>query len=161
VQEFAGKLLSLEEMVEERTVLKQVGKKLVFTNGCFDILHRGHIGYLKEARSLGDALVVALNSDVSVKLLKGAERPFNNEVDRAALLCALRSVDYVVIFSDKRASGVIEAIKPDIYVKGGDYKLDEIVEMPTVLENGGEGHVLSNWEGYATTDLVEKIRSHH
>lgn len=155
----SGKLLSLKEMQVEREKLRKLGQKLVFTNGCFDILHRGHAGYLKEARNLGDALVVALNSDSSVKQLKGETRPFNNEHDRAEMLCALRSVDYVVIFAEKRAINIIEAIKPDIYVKGGDYKLDEIVEMPTVLANGGDGRVLSNWEGCATTDLVEKILS--
>lgn len=154
----SGKVLSLDAMVKQRDTLKKQGKKLVFTNGCFDIIHRGHVGYLKQARNLGDALVVALNSDVSVKLLKGEERPFNNENDRAELLCALCSVDYVVIFSDKRATGLIQAIQPDIYVKGGDYKLDEIIEMPAVKAYGGQGYVLSNWEGYATTDLVEKIR---
>jgi rfaE bifunctional protein nucleotidyltransferase chain/domain len=156
----SGKLLSLQQMQEERKKLRESGKKLVFTNGCFDIIHRGHVGYLKEARNLGDALVVALNSDSSVRLLgKGDDRPFNNEQDRAELLCALRSVDYVVIFSEKTATKMIEAIQPDIYVKGGDYKLDEIIEMPAVLAGGGDGRVLGVWDGYATTDLVDKIRN--
>lgn len=153
-----GKVLPLEEMASEREKLKEAGKKLVFTNGCFDILHRGHVGYLKEARNLGDALVVALNSDDSVKRLKGEERPFNNEADRAEMLCALRSVDYVVIFSEDTADKAIEAIQPDIFVKGGDYKLEEVIELPTVQAYGGEAKILSVWDGYATTDTVEKIR---
>ncbi len=118
--------MTAEEVRRLRDRLDAAGRKLVFTNGCFDLLHAGHVRYLNQARALGDAMVVAVNSDASVRALKGPARPVNNENDRAEVLAALRVVDAVVIFDDERATRLIEAIRPHIYAKGGDYTVDSL-----------------------------------
>ena len=133
--------------------------KSVFTNGCFDILHSGHVEYLNEARSLGDKLIVGLNSDESVKRLKGSERPINNEVDRKFLLENLVSVDEVIIFNDDTPLNLIKKIMPDILVKGGDWQVEQIVGHKEVIANGGEVKSLKFKEGYSTTSVLEKIKS--
>ena len=131
--------------------------KIVFTNGCFDILHVGHVRYLQEAKSQGDVLVVGVNSDSSVKRLKGEERPIQTEQDRAEVLAALDCVDYVGIFTEDTADNIIKAVRPNIYVKGGDWSVDQIKEAPTVLEMGGEVKSLPFHKGRSTTNIVQKI----
>lgn len=135
------------------------GKKIVFTNGCFDILHTGHAKYLKESKKFGDILIVGLNSDSSVKKLKGENRPINNESDRAMLLDELKSVDYVVIFSEDTPTELLNIIKPDIYTKGADYTLQTLPEAKTVIENGGRVEFISLVEGKSTTNVVKNILS--
>lgn len=135
------------------------GRKLVFTNGCFDILHIGHVKYLQEAKACGDLLVVAVNSDRSVRELKGPERPLQSENDRAEILAALEAVDYTVIFDEETPIKHIEAIKPDVLVKGGDWAIEQIVGSDFVLKNGGEVKSLQFIQGRSTTNVVEKIKS--
>lgn len=138
-------------------IQKRSGKKTVFTNGCFDILHRGHIEYLTAAKSLGDVLVVGLNSDSSVKKLKGETRPLNTESDRAYVLDALKAVDVVVIFEEDTAEKIIDFIKPDVYAKGGDYTLKTLPEAKVVASYGGKTELLNFVEGYSTTGIIEKM----
>jgi rfaE bifunctional protein nucleotidyltransferase chain/domain len=138
---------------------ENAGKKIVFTNGCFDILHKGHVTYLQEARRLGDLLVVGLNSDASVKRLKGSERPINNELDRAYVLSSLRCVDFVEIFTEDTPLNLIKNIMPNILVKGGDWQIDQIVGAKEVLESGGEVLSLQFVDGYSTTSIIKKIQS--
>lgn len=136
----------------------QSGEKIVFTNGCFDILHAGHVGYLEEARKLGDRLVVAVNSDESVKRLKGEGRPINPEQDRMLVLSKLESVDWVVCFSDPTPERLLKKLKPDILAKGGDYKISQVVGAPIVKAYGGEVKVLSLLDNRSTTAIVKKIQ---
>lgn len=133
-------------------------RKLVFTNGCFDILHRGHIEYLYQARNLGDALMVGVNTDNSVKMLKGEMRPINGEYDRMMLLASLYFVDYVVLFDEDTPLQLIKSVRPDILVKGGDYTRDTIVGADFVESTGGEVVVISFVEGYSTTKVINKMR---
>lgn len=133
-------------------------KKVVFTNGCFDILHRGHISYLNEAKSLGDILVIGLNSDASVKRLKGENRPINNEADRSFMLANLKSVDCVFVFEEDTPYELIKKIKPDILVKGGDWKPDQIVGHDIVAALGGKTLSLNFEDGYSTTNLIQKVQ---
>lgn len=133
-------------------------RKLVFTNGCFDILHRGHIEYLYQARNLGDALMVGVNTDNSVKRLKGEIRPINGEYDRMMLLASLYFVDYVVLFDEDTPLQLIKSVRPDILVKGGDYTRDTIVGADFVESTGGEVVVISFVEGYSTTKVINKMR---
>lgn len=133
-------------------------KRIVFTNGCFDILHRGHVTYLSEARKLGDLLVVGLNADASVKRLKGPERPINNETDRQYVLSQLKAVDFVEIFTEDTPLNLINKVKPKILVKGGDWKIDQIVGAKEVIANGGDVFSLNFVDGYSTTNLINKIQ---
>ncbi len=138
---------------------KQVeGKRIVFTNGCFDILHAGHVLYLAEARALGDILVLGLNSDASVKRLKGAQRPINGQFERAVVLAALESVSYVCIFEEDTPYELIKALQPDILVKGGDWNVADIVGSDLVLARGGEVKSLSFSQGLSTTNVIQKIQ---
>lgn len=130
---------------------------IVFTNGCFDILHLGHANYLAQARNLADILVVGLNSDASVKRLKGDNRPINSELQRAFLLASFFFVDYVTVFDEDTPKQLIEIVKPDILVKGGDYKLDDIVGADFVLANGGKVSTIPFVEGFSTTNIINKI----
>ncbi len=134
------------------------GKRIVFTNGCFDILHRGHVTYLSEARKLGDLLVVGLNADASVKRLKGPERPINNEKDRQYVLSELKAVDFVEIFTEDTPLSLILTVKPKILVKGGDWKIDQIVGAKEVIHDGGDVFSLNFVDGYSTTNLIHKIQ---
>ena len=136
---------------------KKAGEKLVFTNGCFDLLHVGHVTYLAEARTLGTKLIVGINSDASVRKLKGASRPIQSEYDRATILAALRSVDLVVVFSQDTPLLLIEELLPHVLVKGGDYKVDDIVGAKEVLAHGGEVKVLSFVAGKSTSAIVARI----
>jgi len=133
------------------------GQKVVFTNGCFDILHHGHLDYLARAASLGNRLVVAVNSDASVKRLKGPQRPVNRQDDRLLALASLLVVDAVCIFEEDTPAEVIGLLQPDVLAKGGDYTIDTIVGADTVLARGGQVEVIPFVEGYSTTGLIEKI----
>lgn len=150
------KILTIAEMRAERDRLVAAGKKLVFTNGCFDILHRGHVTYLTFARNQGDALVVAVNTDASVKANKGDDRPINSEEDRALVLASLRAVDYVVLFGDPEPKGIIAQILPQVLVKGKDWA--HYVSGREVVEaNGGRVVLADMVEGRSTTSVIEKI----
>ena len=152
-------LLTLDEARKWRESLRAAGKKLVVTNGCFDIMHRGHAAYLREARLLGDALLVLINSDASVKRIKGEKRPVVSEKDRAYMLCSLASVDRVAIFDDARCDRELAAVAPDIYVKGGDYTLDSIDRIErAALEKAGAKIVFKPFiPGFSTTTLIQRI----
>lgn len=139
-------------------LLENSEKRIVFTNGCFDILHRGHVAYLNEARKQGDLLFLGLNSDASVRRLKGDDRPINSEADRKFLLENLKAVDFVEIFDEQTPLSLIEAVNPDILVKGGDWAIEEIVGHEYVLGNGGEVKSLNFVNGFSTTDLISKVQ---
>lgn len=139
--------------------IKEAGKKVVFTNGCFDILHKGHVTYLNEAKSCGDILVVGLNSDASVKRLKGETRPVNNELDRKFVLENLKAIDFVFIFEEDTPLNLIKEVSPDVLVKGGDWKVEQIVGSDFVIANGGEVRSLNFVNGYSTTNIIHKINS--
>lgn len=151
------KILSPEEVLHFRKDNAQ--KKIVFTNGCFDILHVGHKRYLQQAATLGDILVVGVNSDASVKRLKGPSRPVNNEQDRAEMLSAMGFIDYVVIFDEDTPYELIKKIQPDVLVKGGDYKPEEVVGRDIVLARGGKLELISFVEGKSTTNIINKVKS--
>ncbi len=152
-------VLEVDALKAEVDALKEQGKKIVFTNGCFDILHPGHAEYLKEAKAQGDVLVVGLNSDASVQRLKGSERPIVNEKDRAYMLDALKAVDYVVLFDEDTPLSLVETLLPDVMTKGGDYKISDIVGADVVLENGGQVYALCHVDGASTTSIVDRIKS--
>lgn len=144
----------IAELSEE---LKREGKSIVFTNGCFDILHSGHIFYLQKAKKLGDILILGLNSDSSVRRLKGEKRPINNETDRAIVIDELKSIDYVVIFDEDTPLELISEIVPNTLVKGGDYKKEDVVGKNIVEKNGGEVILISFVEGKSTTNIINRI----
>ena len=133
--------------------------KIVFTNGCFDIIHAGHVRYLTAAKNFGDVLIVGLNSDNSVRKLKGASRPVNNQADRAEVLLALKPVDYVIIFDELTAENLIAQVKPDIYVKGGDYTLDTLPEAKIVQSYGGRVEFVKLVAGKSTSNIIKKIEA--
>src|ERR671920_1802217 len=138
--------------------MRESGGCLVFTNGCFDLLHPGHVSYLRTARSLGDALVVGLNSDASVRKLKGPTRPVVTEKDRAAVLGALESVDAVVIFAEDTPVRLMRELEPAVYVKGGDYRIEDLPEAEVVREFGAQVRIIPFEPGYSTSALIEKIK---
>ncbi|MDQ3022232.1 MAG: D-glycero-beta-D-manno-heptose 1-phosphate adenylyltransferase [Bacteroidota bacterium] len=149
---------AIEEFKIIREKIRAENKKIVFTNGCFDILHKGHISYLNEAKSMGDVLIVGVNSDSSVRKLKGEGRPVNNENDRAFLLDNLRSVDYAIIFDEDTPYNLIKEILPEYLVKGGDWKEDDIIGSDIVKENGGKVVSLNFLENYSTTNILNQIK---
>lgn len=151
------KIISLEELKKEIRCAKQQQKTVVSTSGCFDILHAGHVTYLEEAKAKGDVLIVLLNSDSSVRALKGSTRPIVPEKERAVVLAGLESVDFVCIFSDRTPCAVIDSIKPDIVIKGGDYAGKHIPEMDSVAAYGGRVEYVNVVDGCSTTNIVEKI----
>ena len=153
------KILTRDELLSERARLRAAGKSLVFTNGVFDILHVGHVRYLAQARALGDALVVAVNSDASVRELKGPERPLTVENDRAEILAALEPVDYVTIFAELSPRSLISVLLPDVLVKGGDYALDQIHGREEVEAAGGRVVSLPFVEGASTSRFLERIKT--
>jgi len=155
---FSAAVLSLEELATESDRLKASGRRLVLTNGCFDLLHAGHVDYLARARALGDALAVAINSDQSVRELKGPTRPVNSEGDRARVLSALRAVDYVVVFGSPRVTEVIRAVRPELYAKGGDYTVETLnaEERTALQEVGTEIHILPLVPGRSTTAILAR-----
>ena len=152
-------ILNREELLRARARLRAEGRRLVFTNGCFDILHVGHVRYLSEARRLGDALLVAINSDASVRALKGAGRPILSEAERAEILAALSSVDFVTVFEEESPRALISEVLPDVLVKGGDYRLDEIHGREEVERAGGRVLSLPFVEGASTTGIIERIKA--
>jgi rfaE bifunctional protein nucleotidyltransferase chain/domain len=156
---FREKIISWEKLPAWRAALRASGKRLVVTNGCFDLLHLGHVTYLESGRNLGDSLLVGLNGNESVSQLKGPGRPVNSEMDRAAVLAALESVDAVCIFSERTATRFLSVARPDIYLKGGDYTLETIneEERRTVEQAGGRIVILPFVPGKSTTDLLKKI----
>lgn len=153
-----GQVSKFDSIAKDLATLKSQNKKIVFTNGCFDLLHVGHVRYLQEAKKLGDVLVIGVNSDASVKRLKGPTRPVQIEADRAEILAALGAVDFTVIFTEDTPLKLIEAVKPDILVKGGDWKIDQIVGSDFVINNGGKVMSLQFVDGKSTTKLIEKAQ---
>jgi rfaE bifunctional protein nucleotidyltransferase chain/domain len=157
-KELLDKIMSRELLKQTVTQWKAAQQKIVFTNGCFDLLHIGHLTYMARAAELGDKLIIGLNSDSSVRLLKGESRPVNNQQSRAALLAALFFVDAVVIFEEETPQNLIADLLPDVLVKGGDYTIDKIVGAKEVMANGGEVKTLTFVDGYSSTSIIEKIR---
>ena len=155
-----GRIVTSEELSAIRDGMDSAGQRLVFTNGCFDLLHAGHVRYLQQARELGDALAVGLNSDRSVRELKGEGRPINRQDDRAEVLAALGCVDYVVIFDGKRATDVLRTVRPHLYAKGGDYTPDSLdpEERGALSAAGAEIKILPLVPGRSTTTVVERLR---
>jgi D-beta-D-heptose 7-phosphate kinase/D-beta-D-heptose 1-phosphate adenosyltransferase len=152
------KILSIDQLLAERAQLREAGKIVVFTNGVFDLLHVGHVRYLGQARSLGDILIVAVNSDRSVKSLKGDDRPIIKENERAEIVAALRMVNYVTVFDDVSPRSLIVSLLPDVLVKGGDYDLDQIHGREEVEAAGGKVVSLPFIAGWSTTTIVEKMK---
>jgi len=151
------KIKTINELKDISEELKTQNKKIVTTNGVFDFLHIGHIRYLQQAKKHGDILIVAINSDSSTKRIKGQKRPLNNENDRTEVLAALQCVDFVTIFDEENPIKVLEQIKPDFHVKGGDYEPEQIIEADTVIKNGGKVHIVDKVKGYSTTGFIYRI----
>lgn len=154
----SGKIRELHELKGIVTKAKAKGKTIVLTNGCFDLLHRGHLHLLKEAKKLGDLLIVAMNSDRSVRKIKGPDRPILPEEERAELIAALEMVDYVTSFDNPDPYRVIKELRPNVLVKGGDWDKDKIVGTEVVKGDGGEVAVVPYLEGYSTTQMIERMR---
>ena len=152
-----NKIVSLEKLTEDIQNAKLQKKRIVFTSGCFDILHAGHVTYLEEAKNKGDILVVLLNSDSSVRKLKGNQRPIVPEWERGIVLAGLSSVDYICIFEEKTPCRIIEKIQPDIVIKGGDYRGKRIPEMDSVATYGGKVEYVDQVDGCSTTNIIKKI----
>ncbi len=153
------KVIQLQELMEIVNNFREENKKIVFTNGCFDILHEGHLSYLQQARSMGDALIVGLNSDASVRRYKGEGRPVNKQEIRESNLAALEYVDYVIVFEEDTPMKLLEAIRPNVLVKGGDYSLDGVVGRDFVESYGGVVRVTDKVEGVSTTKIIESRKS--
>jgi rfaE bifunctional protein nucleotidyltransferase chain/domain len=158
LQWITDKVYSRDALAKECNVWRATGKKIVFTNGCFDILHHGHLDLLARAASLGNVLIVGLNTDSSVRGLKGPERPITNEQDRCFQVASLLCTDAVCLFEEATPEALIDLIKPDVLVKGGDYTIDKIVGADFVLRNGGTVEIIPFVEGYSTTSIISKIR---
>ena len=154
-----SKILSLKNLLIEIGNLKSAEKKLVLATGCFDILHSAHKNFLKQAKKQGDILLVGLETDRRVKKLKGKNRPIVNEINRAEMISALDCVDYIVFFAEKDPCQLIGLLKPDIHVKGGDYKIEALPETKVVRSYGGKVKILKFVEGFSTTDIIEKIKT--
>ena len=150
--------MPLDKGINKINEWKKNGYKVVFTNGCFDILHLGHLDYLEKSRNLGDRLVIGLNTDSSVRQLKGPNRPINEELSRARMLAALAFVDLVIAFDEETPLELIKNVKPDILIKGKDYSIENIVGAEFVLGNGGEVKTIEILEGYSTTEIINKIK---
>lgn len=157
LEHIGNKIVPQEFFVRNADMLHQ--RRIVFTNGCFDILHCGHITYLAKARQLGDMLVVGLNSDASVRRLKGQQRPVNNESSRAQVLAALEMVDYVTIFEEDTPYNIITKIKPDYLVKGGDYQIENIVGADFVFQYGGQVLTIPFVNGFSTTSIIDSLKN--
>jgi D-beta-D-heptose 7-phosphate kinase/D-beta-D-heptose 1-phosphate adenosyltransferase len=152
------KILSKEQLKDEMERLRKEGKKIAFTNGCFDILHVGHTRYLRDARKRGDVLILALNSDASVRAIKGEKRPLVPENERADVVASLESVDYVTIFNELTPLELIEYLRPDVIVKGGDWVEEKVVGRESVRKWGGQVVIIPETKGASTTNIVEKIK---
>lgn len=156
-----SKITDLAALNVKREAWKAEGKKVVFTNGCFDLLHIGHITYMAKAAELGDKLIIGLNSDQSIKRLKGEDRPVNNAESRAVLLAALFFIDAVVVFEEDTPINLITTLLPDVLAKGGDYTVDNIVGAPEVIANGGKVEIIGFVEGFSSSAIIQKIRSNN
>ena len=154
-----GKLVSQNEIIDIVRAGQKERKTYVVTNGCFDILHVGHIRYLQKTKSFADYSIIMLNSDTSVKALKGDSRPINNELDRAELLSALSCVDYVVLFNEKSPANLLDKIKPDYYTKGADYTIDTLPERDIIIKNNIKTEFIEFVQGKSTTNVINKINS--
>ena len=152
------KIYSLKELKKKVTAWKQAGEEVVFTNGCFDIIHKGHVEVLARTADLGNKLIIGLNSDSSIQKLKGKDRPIMDEQCRAFLLASLSFVDAVVLFSDETPINLISTLKPDVLAKGGDYKISTIVGYKEVQENGGQVILVPFIDGFSSTTIIEKIK---
>lgn len=152
-----GQVLRRENVADFVKKLHQSGKTVVATNGCFDILHVGHVRYLQKTKSFADYSIVLLNSDKSVRSIKGPSRPINNELDRGEILCALSCVDYVVLFDEDSPSSLLDEIKPDVYTKGADYTMDTLPEADIMRKNNTRVEFIDFVQGKSTTNLIEKI----
>lgn len=154
-----NKIKTLPQLLGDVQQWKKAGQKVVFTNGCFDLIHIGHLTYLSKAAELGDKLIIGLNSDESVKILKGENRPINAQDSRAALLASMFFIDAVVVFGEETPANLIKAVLPDVLVKGGDYTFDNIVGAPEVVANGGEVKTITFVDGHSSTAIINKIRN--
>ncbi len=154
-----SKLIDAESISETLSSIRDMGLTIVFTNGCFDILHPGHVDYLQQAKDMGDLLVVGINDDGSISRLKGADRPIHELDDRVTMLAALQCVDYVVPFSDDTPLSLIQSVRPDILVKGDDYTVSEIAGSEDVLSYGGKVELVPLLKGYSTTDIIDRIKN--
>lgn len=159
VKHLQTKILSFSALKGQLEKWRNANQKIVFTNGCFDLLHFGHVDYLTKARDLGDRLVVGLNTDGSITRIKGAARPINNEESRAAILAGMAYVDAVVLFDEETPINLVSMVMPDVLVKGGDYSIKEIVGHEIVLNNKGEVCTIDFVEGYSSSVLIEKIKN--
>ena len=155
----SDKIYTLPRLLEQLQVWRAQGQKIVFTNGCFDLLHLGHVDYLEKARQLGDRLVLGLNTDASISRIKGPSRPLQDEMSRARVMASLLFVDAVVLFNDNTPLELIKAVQPDILVKGDDYAVEQIVGHEVVMAKGGEVKTVPLVKGYSTTNIVNKIES--
>ncbi|AZZ35816.1 D-glycero-beta-D-manno-heptose 1-phosphate adenylyltransferase [Bdellovibrio sp. qaytius] len=153
------KVLSTNKLEQAIADFKKSNKKIVFTNGCFDLLHIGHVRYLEQAKSLGDVLIVGINTDASVQVLKGPTRPIQNENDRAEILASLKAVDHTVLFGEETPIDLIKTVKPDILVKGGDWKKEQIVGWDFVESYGGQVQSLQFVDGKSTTNIIAKSKT--
>lgn len=153
-----SKIIELPALRRNLAIWKFFRRKIVFTNGCFDILHLGHLDYLSKARNLGDILIIGLNSDESVRIIKGQNRPITNQYSRSVFLASLRFVDRVILFDEPTPYNLIKEVRPDILVKGSDYKIDDIVGADIVEKSGGKIITIDYLDGYSTTSIIEKIR---
>ncbi len=158
LQWIQNKITDREQLSRQCHVWRAIGKKIVFTNGCFDILHHGHLDLIAKAADLGNVLVLGLNTDASVKRLKGAERPVTNETDRAFQVASLLCVDAVCLFDEDTPEELITALAPDVLVKGGDYTIDNIVGAEFVQKNGGKVEIIPFVEGYSTSSIIDRIK---
>lgn len=155
IENIKNKIISLDEFLVKK---KSLSGKIVFTNGCFDILHRGHIELLARASDFGSHLIVGLNSDASVSRLKGKNRPVQDESSRSMILASMQFVDYVIVFTEDTPAKLIDSILPDVLIKGGDYKPEEIVGYQTVKKNSGEVYCLDFVEGYSSSSIIQRIK---
>lgn len=153
-----GQIVKRENIAKLVRTLQQSGKTVVTTNGCFDILHVGHVRYLQETKRFGDYSIILLNSDKSVKLIKGENRPINNELDRAEILCALSCVDYVVLFDESSPMELLAEIKPNVHTKGADYSVETLPEADAILKNGGKIEFIKFVEGKSSTNTIEAMK---
>ncbi|HEV8722513.1 MAG TPA: D-glycero-beta-D-manno-heptose 1-phosphate adenylyltransferase [Candidatus Binatia bacterium] len=155
----SGKVKTLDELIKIAAQARRNGKSVVFTNGCFDLLHRGHVHVLRQAKAAGDILIVAINSDQSVKAIKGPTRPVAAEMDRLELIAAMEMVDYVILFDEPDPSKLITAIKPNVLAKGGDWGADGVIGADIVEREGGRVVLVPYLKGYSTTEIIERIRN--
>ena len=158
IEKINKKILCGDDLDKELCILRQENKKIVFTNGCFDILHLGHVDYLSKAKDLGDCLIVGINSDSSVRRLKGKTRPIQDEESRKKIMASLSFVDFVVMFNEDTPYNLIKKVQPDVLVKGADYKKEDIVGYDIVKQKGGNVETINYLEGFSTSNIIKKIK---